>query len=329
MSRINMNACVSRGLVGMFGEANPDFDGRRIDANETATYARQLEHVFAKTYELVYPDAAWRKVLAVNSEVPNWADSHTYRQEEGFGEAGFVHTYFAKDFPSVEVQGAEHSGVIKSIGSSYSYTIQDLRKASATGKDLSASKAKKARDFIERMLDRLAFVGDTKTGFTGLAAAGTSVSAINGDWQNNARTPAQILADIQKMAESVFESTLGTFRGKVLCLGPKAYKKVHYTFISDATAPRTTLETFLLSEVPDLERIVYCPRLATAGGSSKERIILMDNSPEVVEAVLPQDFEQFAPQQDGMAFRVQCHARWGGLKLHQAKAIAYMDGTEA
>jgi hypothetical protein len=318
-------------MLGVITAAMIRLEGR-ADANETAMFARQLEHVFTQVYEVKKTASVWRQFAPINREVSNADEAHTFREIESFGEAKFVDGYAAKDFPSIEIQGKEFSGVVKSIGDSYAYTIQDMRRAAQTGLDLSARKAMIARDVIERKLDDVAFNGDATYGFTGLKALSNiiAVTPVVGDWENATTDGTEMLADVTKMAEAIFEQTKGECEGSVLLAPTKAYKKLRYTYLpGSGGSPRTTLEEFILGGVKGLSRIIHAPRLDTAGASSKGRLMLLDNRPEVLEAVLPQDFEQFAPQQDGLRFLVPCHARWGGWKLHQPKGVAYMDGTEA
>jgi hypothetical protein len=320
--RFDLNGVINAAMLRLEG---------RVDANETAMFTRQLEHVFSKVYEIKKLESVWRTFISVNTEVSNADEAHTFREIDGFGEAEIVDGYFAKDFPSTELQGKEFSGVVKSLGASYAYTVQDMRRAAQTGLDLSARKAEIARQVIERKLDDLAFLGDSKYGFTGLKGlSGITdlTGGITGGWAT--ATAPQIKDDVTVLAEKIFEDTKGTCAGKVLLLGTKAYKKVAFKDLAGTGgSPNEKILSYLLREIPGLERVIHAPRLNTAGASSKERIMMLDNSPEVVQAVLAQDFEQFAPQQDGLAFRVMCHARWGDFKLHQPKGIVWADGTEA
>jgi hypothetical protein len=322
MKRFDMAGVVAAGLIAAEG---------RADANETMAFTRQLEHVFGKVYEIKKLPSVFRDFASINREVSNADESHTYREVEGFGEAKILDGYRSKDFPSVELQGKEYSGVVKGVGASYSYTIQDMRRAAQTGMDLSMRKANLARDTIERKLDALAFNGDTVAGFTGLASLSgiAAVTPLTGDWANAATDADEIVQDVLWMAESMFNDTKGACKGKILLLPTKAYKKVTYKNLPGSGGSlRSKIVEYLMAGVPGLERIIHAPRLDTAGGSSKERVMLLDNDPEVLEAVIAQEFEQFAPQQNGLAFDVMCHARWGGWILRQPKGVAYMDGTE-
>jgi hypothetical protein len=46
---------------------------------------------------------------------------------------------------------------------------------------------------------------------------------------------------------------------------------------------------------------------------------------EILEGVVPIEFEQFPAQQEGLDFVTPCHARNGGIKVYQPKAMQYAD----
>jgi hypothetical protein len=57
-----------------------------------------------------------------------------------------------------------------------------------------------------------------------------------------------------------------------------------------------------------------------------DRAIVYDKSPEVLEALVPVEFEQFAPQMVGLETITECQARLGGVVLYRPKAVLYADG---
>jgi hypothetical protein len=54
--------------------------------------------------------------------------------------------------------------------------------------------------------------------------------------------------------------------------------------------------------------------------------VLYEKSPEVLELVIPQEFEQFPPQQDGLTWEVYCHMRTGGVNVMRPLAVATQAG---
>ena len=304
--------------------------GYRADANETTTFSRELEYVMARTFDVKYGDVKFRSILPVNNEVGNAAESYTYSQFDEFGKAAIV-SNFADDFPNVEVQGKQYSKLIKSLGASFSYTIQDLRVSSMTGRRLDVKKAEAARHILERLCDYLAAVGDTNSGLTGLTNHANIVSTTKGaqttgtEWST--ATPDEIVKDVIALLQKGFNGTQGQFTPDTLVVGTKGWSLLSTKRLDSFN--KQTIGQYLLENVPWLKSIQYWPRLDTAGSGNLERIMAFPRSNEVLEVFIPQEFEQFPPQARGLAFVVPCHMRFGGVSIRYPKAVTYMDGTQA
>lgn len=326
--RFDMGAVVRSQILSAFGP-EPVVDGRRIDANETAVFARQLEHIMARTFDIELVDTKARSLFPVNTEVPTGAESHTYSQFEGFGKAKIIHNY-ATDFPSAEIRGKQFTGGVKGIGSSYQYTVQDLRAASMAGLDLAGRKANAARRAIEEELEEIAAVGNADYNLGGFTNAPDIASVTKGTQTSGTTwamaTPLEVLEDVQNLCKAVFTASKGKRQADTLLVGTAGYAKLAYTRLD--TFSNQTLLTYVLANVPGLKSIEHWARLDTASGSSKERIMAYVRDPDVVELFIPQEFEQFAPQLVGMAFKVNCHMRTGGVAVRQPKLVTYMDGTQ-
>lgn len=315
---------------------NPHRKDARIDAGETFMTARNLEHVLAKAFEIKVPEAKWRRLFPLNTEVPSGAETFSEDTIDMSGEA-VLGDPDADNFPLVEVKLTNTAGKLRSILTGYRYSIQDLRAAGHAGRPLDAKRAVAARRFVERKLDAIMFNGDTTYGFTGFAGVGTAVTVTDkgadDTWESTSTTTTGGLAqdianDVHKMANQIFTDTKGIWGERLtLVVGTKGFASLSKPRII-ANMPGTAAE-YLLAKHPWLEGIEYSPRLDTAGAANKERVVLYARDSEVLEAMISQDFEQFAPQARNLHFLVPCHARTGGLLVHEAKAIAYMDGTQA
>lgn len=303
------------------------------DANETATFARSLEHVFAELYDVEYADLKSRILVPVKPAHPG-ADSHTHREIEKFGQAKIVHNY-ATDFPAAELQGKEYTQAIRSLGGSYSYSIQDVRASVMSGFPLETEKAKAAREVMENLLDDLTLKGDAATGLKGLNSLASDFNAVAKNAQTSGTTwltatPAEILKDVRDLFKSVPVATKNKHRANTLVLDSASYNHLAFTERADASMNSSqTLLQYIRQNVPDLQAIEVWTRLDHAGAANKSRIFAYDRNPRVIYQVIPQDFEQFPPQARGLAFIVNCHMRWGGVVSPYPKAVSYMDGTGA
>lgn len=319
-------------LLAILNASLPSVDPQfRGDANETLAFARQLEHFFSKLYEIKYPDVMGRMLVPVDTSVPTGARSHTYRQFDDVGEAVIVNDY-SNDLPAVEAFGKEYTEKVIPIGNSFFISIQDLRSAAMLGIDIDTRKAEGARKVMERKLDSLIAIGDTSVSMTGVAnnANVGTVSGLTGSWST--ATAAQIQADLEKIAKTVFDNSKGIFGNPdtgtqlSLAVGTAQYSLLATKRI-DTFNMMTVLEYVKAGHIPFIRDVKPWSRLDTAdAGGTGPRIIAMPQDPDVVSTIIPQDFEMLPMQPKALGYTVPCHMRWGGVVVRYPVGMVYADG---
>lgn len=301
----------------------------KLDAQETIFFERELEQIKAKTYDKKYPELKIRKLVPVNSDVNPGAESITYWQYDEVGMAKIIESY-SKDFPRVDVRKKQFTSPVKSLGDSYGYSIQDIRKAQMAGTPLEQRRANVARKAIMQLEDQIGSFGDADSGLQGLftnpntpelvlAADGAGASKAFAD-----KTPDQILRDLNLMANTPVENTNGVETVDTLLLPVD-----QYTFI--ASTPRsansdTTILEYFLTKNPFIQNVDHYYKLAGAGAAGADRMFAYRRDPDVMTLEIPQDFEQFPPQEEGMEFNIYCHERFGGIIIYYPLATIYADG---
>jgi hypothetical protein len=312
------------------GRMDPQFRG---DANETLLMAKSLEHYYAKNYEVKYPPSKGRLIVPINTTVNTGANSHTYKQTDEMGEAKILDSY-ADDVPMVGVKGAEFSEKIVPIADGYFISIQDLRAAAFSGQDIDGRKALAARKVMERKLDKLIALGDAGVAMKGFANHAsvpleTAAGTLNGGW--DAATNADIIEDLEFMSKQVYDRTLGTRgdpdqgEGVTIALPTTKFSLLAARKINDYSD--TTLLEWAKAKLLFVKEITSWGRLNTADAAlTGPRAVVYVKDPDVVECVIPQDFEQMAPQAKGLGWQINCHMRWGGVVWREPKAATYYDG---
>lgn len=297
---------------------------QREDANETAIFARQLEHVYTKTYDVKYPEFKARSFIPLDASVPSGAETYTYRQFDEVGMAELIANY-ADDLPDVTMFGKEFTGKCKSIGNAYSYSIQDVRRASMAGMALETSLPSIARRAHEAKHDKIAAFGDTLSGLVGFLNHPNVplVTPTTGTWST--ATADQIIADLDKLVNSIVTTTNGVHVPDTLLLPITQFLRLN-NLQKSAASDKTVLQWYLENN-PFIKNIDHWYVLDTANAAGNgPRAVAYQRSPEVLGLVIPQEFEQFPPQAKNLAFSVPCHSRCGGVKVTYPLAIAYMDG---
>jgi hypothetical protein len=326
-----------------------DFGDARTDADTNVFFERQLETIKAGSYDVKYPNLLGRSLIPVDGSVPPGAEVVTYRQFDRVGVAKIIGTY-GRELPRADVKGKEFTSPVKSMGTAYAYTVQDIRAAAQAGFPLDGRKAAAARRAFEELVDAIAFSGDSAHGLQGFNAIanaqtytpGTGGTGTGGPgnlaWGANStgitggtpgangldKTSDQILADLHNAIQTMITATNGVEIPDTVLLPLNQYGAISTT--ARSTTSDTTILGYFLANHPYIKQVVPWYKLKGAGGSGYDRAIIYRRDPTAIGLVIPQEFEQFPPQQKGLEFEIPCHGRIGGVIAYYPMSVLYMDG---
>jgi len=322
--------------MGLTSTRTDSADGR-LDAGEVAYVLKALEYVFTETYDKEYPELLAITLLPVNTRVPSGAESYSYYQWDKTGTAMFI-TNYATDFPAAEVNLKRFNAPIHGIGNSYQYTIQDIRAAQAVqfgqGASLDTMKAEAARFVHAVFVDQVAAFGDSARGIKGFVNHSDipDVTPISGAWTTTLATISDannfaIVNDLNKLVNAAEQATLGLHKPDTLILPLSVKTRVMAPTSSFDRAP--LLKTWLANQ-ENIKSVFFWAKCDAANSGGKltagvARAIAYKRNPRILEYVLPQPFEQFPPQQIGLAFKVPCHSRTGGVSIRYPLACQRMN----
>jgi len=305
----------------------------RKDAKYTAALEQQLEYVKAQTYDIKYPDLKARKFIPIDSSVDPGAETVAYQQWDSIGMADIIANY-ADDLPMVTALTEKFSQSIEGLGQAYDYSIQDLRRSAMSGSQLEMRKARAARRGIELRIDDIAatgyaagqmkgFINHPNVSISAAVSDGTSARWVGG--RSPPKAPADIKQDMYNAVVAVWDATLQTFSADSIVLSTTEYGHISQTENSPLS-DRTILQSFLQNNL-SVRMVDFWYKLNTADAAGTgPRMVVYKKDPEVLELVIPQDFEQFPPQAKNLSFVVPCHARCGGVVIRYPLAMVYMDG---
>ncbi len=300
--------------------------GMRLDAGETAMLAKQLEYVYTRTYDVKYGELKARRYIPVDTSVDPGAEFYTYRQWNMFGMAKIIANY-AHDLPRVDALAREFPAKIQSLGASYAYTVQDLRRASMSGNRLDEMRARAARRAHEQAIDDIAAVGNEAAGLTGFSN-NANVPLVAADFEPwDTADPLEVVSDINKLVNAIVAATGEVFAPDTLLLDDHSFEVVSSKPMTATGDSDKTIMRFILETNAYLKNIDRWSKLNDAGAGGVTRIVAYPRTEEVLALVIPQDFEQFPPQQRNLEYVVPTHSRIGGVRIQYPLAMAYMDGT--
>jgi hypothetical protein len=300
-----------------------------LDANETVFFARELEHIKTRTYDVAYPELKALSLIPVSTEAGPGAESITYRQYDQLGVAKIISNY-ADDLPRADVKGKEFTAPVRSIGESYGYNIQEIRAASMTGKPLEQRRANAARRANDQLVNKIAFFGDTTSGLGGLLS-NPNIPVVNvpNDGTGSStkfkdKTPDQILRDLNNFVNGIFSLTNGVESPDTLVMPIDQFTYISSTARS-ANSDTTILDYFLKNN-PLIKRVEWANELKGAGVAGVDVMIAYKRDPDKLTLEIPQPFEQFPVQEKGLEFVVPCHSRCGGVIVYYPLSIAFGEG---
>ena len=307
-------------------------NGLRFDSAEDASvfFARELDYIKSQSYDVEYPEFTALKLFPISNEVNPGAETVTYYSYDKTGLAKIISNY-ATDLPRADAKGKPTTAVVKSIGDSYGYSVQEMRASRMAGKSLDARKAESARYQIDYLLNKIAWAGDEETGLMGILSAGNDIPLYtipaNGKdaegtastkWEH--KTAAQILADINGMQKYTAKITKNVERPDTLVLPADVYIDISTRQIDNTGY---TVKKFILENAPYLKEIVDASELQAdandinpyaSEGHNVALLFTKSNKKLTIEHPLP--FYQHPVQPKGLEVEVPCEARTAGAIIY-------------
>lgn len=295
----------------------------RFDSAEDASifFARELDYIKSKSYDKVYPEFTALNHFPITHEVPEGAETVTYYSYEKTGFAEIISNY-ATDLPRADVKGEPTTAMIKSIGDSYGYSVQDMRASRMAGKSLDTRRAEAARYSADRKVNQIAFAGDKVHKLMGMLSSDNDIplytlATVDGKTSWKDKTANQILDDINSMFAYQAKLTQDVERADTLALPPDVYID-----ISTRQIPNTgyTVKKFLLENAPYLKEIISAPELSGQNGDMNPYganvALLYTNSEEKFSLEIPMAFYQYPLQNRNLEVIIPCEERVAGIIMY-------------
>lgn len=309
----------------MAGTNNPV----RLDSNESAFFNRELAYVKSKSYDAKYAELKGLSLIPISTEAGAGVNEIVFRQYRGVGIAKVIADY-AKDFPRVDVYGEEKAVKVKGIGDSYGYSIKEIRQSQRAGKNLDQRRAITARRAHDEMMNKMALKSNAVDGTNGLLDyPGITEVTLRADGTGSSKTWAsksadQIVRDINDMVNAVMEPTSAREIPDTLLLPIDQFNDIATRRIGEAG--EKTLMKYILENSPYIKRIDWLAELKGFGAGATGRALIGRFDEEHITLEIPQPFEQFEAQQEGMEFTIPCHSECAGTIIYYPLAFAFADG---
>jgi hypothetical protein len=309
-----------------------------LDANESVFFARELEHIKAQTYDVVYPELKATALIPVATDAGAGAESITYTQYDEVGMAKVISNY-ADDLPRADVKGKQFTSIVRSIGDSFGYNIQEIRASAMANKNLPTRKATAARRAMEQKMNTIAWsaraADGVNAGLIGLLyqpniTKGT-VSTRGGHITFATKTADEMYLDLCKAVDDILSLTKGTEIPDTVLLPIAQYSLITSTFRS-TYSDITVLDAFKKA-YPYITKVDWVAELkdvnpvpSTGVAANTDVMLVYKRSPEKLTLEIPQPFEQLEIERRGLEYVTPCHARCGGVIVYYPLSINLVEG---
>jgi hypothetical protein len=287
-------------------------------------------------YQTKYQAFDYASLIPVVTEGNEWARGVTFRSSDIAGNAEFL-SGKGFDMPYAGVSQTQHMKGFELAGIGFEWSLEEIQVAAMEGRQLSSEMADAARKVAERRLWGIALSGTTEKNWKGLindsnvTAADVAANGTGSVTWWAAKTPDQILADINAGLTGIFTDTKGAEFGDTVLLPASLWDYL-------ASTPRTsTSDTTILNYL--IENNAYTARtrrpltvqglfeLNTADPGGDGRAVIYARNPDVVRFHLPMPHKFLPPfQKSSMTWEVAGIMRTGGTEVRLPKAVRYLDG---
>lgn len=304
-------------------------DTQFTDADLTAFFERSLLYILAATKDTKQKELKAARLFPVSREVDPGADTFAYQKYTMYGTAKAI-ADFANDFPRADVFGEEVTSPLKSFGTSYGWSVQEIRRnalaAKSTGRNprLSDRKAQAARRAADQVVNSVAFNGDVKLGLPGfINAAGITAVANPGGTDFATKTPDEIIAAISAHFSGISVPTNGIEVPDTYILPLLQFNLLRHTRIP---ATGISLLSYIRDNFPELTMIEWVQELEGAGAVGSDRAMMYTRDSQNLELHLPLPFTAYTAQVKNLEWVIPCEVRTGGVVIYFPLSVAYMDG---
>jgi hypothetical protein len=307
-----------------------------LDAAESAFFTRELTAIKSKTYDILYPEFKYSKMIPISNEAGPGADTIVYRQFDMVGMVKLISNY-ADDLPRADVLGKEYSVIVKSVGGSYGYNVQEIRAAQMAGRPLNIRRADAVRKAYEQYVNQVAWLADGSAIYGGMYGLLFNPNVVKttpttGTWTT--ATADQILADFAKVYGEQLAATKGVEIPDTCLVPPAVWARI--TTIPRGSTSDITVLDFLKKVYPgitfdwvnELYQVTSTTSKKPSGSAGATNcLVLYKRDPNKLTLEIPQGFEMFPAQERMLEYVVPAHGRIAGVVVYYPLSVYIMEGV--
>jgi len=200
------------------------------------------------------------------------------------------------------VDDSKTTAPVVSLAFSYLIDKTEIAAARATGVPIEDTKVTEVRKGMAKKENEILFQGDSDANLSGLCDYGTGIDLDNKNWKG---APQNIVEDVHQLWVNVEEQD--GFEGRTLLWSDEAWKVANTAYFT-STGPRQSAYDEIVNK-GWFENIYKTDKLE----SGFYDVAVLDNSPENMAAVIPQNMQRLESNEHNLYFQVPVMQRIAGV----------------
>ena len=279
----------------------------------------QRTHLETEVLNRPYPEFKYARMIPVDTSANPYAASVTFFTRDSVGKAKFINAS-GDDIPYANTTMSKFEQTVMTAGIGAQWSLEEIGAASQLGISLSTDELDAARMAYERLVDDVAFVGDTGIGVEGLFnTTGITSTAAGTAW--NVATSAQIVQQVVDDFTAVRTASLGMETADTLVL-PIAQ---HALIVTKAYGVEgaATVEQYLQTA---LSKLMGKPITIESDYRLTNKAVIYKRAPDALKLHMPMPLQFIPPQMFNFKVKTLGMFRFSALNIRKPVTMRYRTG---
>lgn len=279
----------------------------------------QRTHLETEVLNRPYPEFKYARMIPIDTSAHPYASSVTFFTRDSVGKAKFINAS-GDDIPYANTTMSKFEQTVMTAGIGAQWSLEEIGAASQLGISLSTDELDAARMAYERLVDDVAFVGDTGIGVEGLFnTTGITSTAAGTAW--NVATSAQIVQQVVDDFTAVRTASLGMETADTLVL-PIAQ---HALIVTKAYGVEgaATVEQYLQSA---LSKLMGKPITIESDYRLTNKAVIYKRAPDALKLHMPMPLQFIPPQMFNFKVKTLGMFRFSALNIRKPVTMRYRTG---
>lgn len=266
-----------------------------------------------------YPEFKYSRMIPIDTSANPYAASVTFFTRDSVGKAKFINAS-GDDIPYANTTMSKFEQSIMTAGIGAQWSLEEIGAAAQLGISLSTDELDAARMAYERLVDDVAFTGDTTIGVEGLFnTTGITSAAAGTAWAS--ATSAQIVQQVVDDFTAVRTSTLGIETADTLML-PIAQHALIATKAYGVEGGLTILDYLQKA----LTALMGKPITVESDYRLSNKAVIYKRAPDALKMHMPMPLQFIPPQMFNFKVKTLGMFRFSALNIRKPASMRYRTG---